>query len=70
MMIVCSPSVYFYHGWKFEIHSYSGPCPLKANDEPYTNIPSKFWNIWENFDRLTKQEKDKYKIYWGGCKYI
>jgi hypothetical protein len=35
--------------WRFDLHRYSGPWPIKRNGEPYAKVPSTFWAAWEDW---------------------
>jgi hypothetical protein len=49
--------IYEYKGVIFEVHRYCGPCKLKKDWEPATRMGRKFWNLWSEWDKLTKEEK-------------
>lgn len=66
---ICGPKVYKYKDCVFEFHSYMGPCPLTKKGDPFKRIPNKFWKLWDEFDSLSEEEKDKYFI-GGGCRYF
>lgn len=67
---ICGPSVYKYMGWQFEIHSYCGPWPHKANGEPRKKAGAKFWEVYAEFNKLSQEEKDKCRVHTGGCQEI
>lgn len=53
---------YEYGGWLFEIHSYFGPLLLNRNTgEIRDNPPAAFWRAWEEFDKLTDKERERYR---------
>lgn len=58
--IVTYSNVYRYKGYYFEWHGYSGPWPLKKDGDLRKNIPSGFWDMIDEFIKLTKKEKEKY----------
>ena len=52
---------YRYGGFYFEIHPYCGPCELKAGGSPKNNNPPRrFWEMWDQFDKLSQSDKDLY----------
>jgi hypothetical protein len=63
---LCGPRIYEYKGVEFEVHSYCGPCPLRKDGSPKVRIPKTFWPLYEEFDKLSKEEKKKYHL-GGGC---
>lgn len=67
---LCGPSVYAYDGWTFEIHSYSGPWPVRKDGELYKYASKRFWNMWERFSALSKEEKDACLVFEGGCRWV
>jgi hypothetical protein len=69
--IICSPVVYEYKGILFEFHSYCGPWPLKkSNHYPKKYAGKKFWDMWDEFSKLPKEEQMTYNIHRGGCQRI
>ena len=67
--IVCAPKVYHYKYVTFEFHPYYGPRPLRKDGEPRKVIPKSFWAVWEEFSKLSEQEKEFYRI-GGGCTIV
>jgi hypothetical protein len=67
---LCSSPVYEYGGFTFEVHSYCGPNPLRKDGELMVRIPKRFWDVWEQFRVLSKDEKDAAMVVWGGCQPI
>ena len=63
---LCGPKLYRYDGLFFEVHSYCGPHPLKADGELKKQAGRKFWKMVEQFQALTDKEKSTYRI-GGGC---
>ncbi len=53
--------VYDYAGFLFEMHRYHGPISLRRDHEPRERIPVGFWGAWEEFDKLTSDEKERYR---------
>ena len=66
---ICGPHLYKYGGWFFEISTYGGPWPLKKDGELRKRAGRKFWNMYKEFDKLTKEERQQYRI-GGGCQAI
>ena len=55
--------MYDFDGYLFEIHSYFGPIPLRRdNHDPRVNIPARFWDAWERFEKLSPAERDDFKV--------
>jgi hypothetical protein len=52
-------TVYEYKGFFFEVHRYMGPCKLKKNGDPAERQGRRFWKVWEEWDRLSAEEKEK-----------
>jgi len=55
--ILTMADIYEYKGVIFEVHRYCGPCKLKKDWEPAARMGRKFWKIWSEWDKLTKEEK-------------
>lgn len=68
--IICSQAVYEYKGVTFEFHSYCGPWPLKKNGDHKKYAGKKFWNLWDEFSKLPKEEQNSYNIHRGGCQIV
>jgi hypothetical protein len=54
--------VYQYKGFTFEMHHWLGPCKLNADLEPAARMGRKFWKVWCEWDKLTKEEQDATRI--------
>lgn len=69
---LCSPRLYEFEGVRFEVHSYSGPCPVDAAGNPQflggKNDP--FWKLWERFRALSPEQQSGYLLQDGGCQRI
>lgn len=66
---ICTAPIYEYQGWRFEVHGYFGPWPIRRdNDEPFKRVgeKSKFWEVWSEFDNLPDAEQRKHRV-GGGC---
>jgi len=68
--IICSPAVYEYKGTLFEFHSYCGPWPLKKDGNPKKYAGKEFWDLWDEFSKLTRDEQNSYNIHRGGCQVL
>jgi len=57
---LCYSHGYRFDGWYFEIHSYCGPWPLNKDGELRATPPGlKFWQMWERFQALSEEEREK-----------
>lgn len=65
----CGPRIYVYKGWKFEVSPSCGPWPLKQNGDPRERAGAVFYEIFSEFNRLSKEDKLKHRI-GGGCEPI
>jgi hypothetical protein len=64
---MCSARQYRFEGWLFEDAGMAhGPWPLKKNGDPREKAGRKFYKMWGRFDKLSKAEKEKYRV-GGGC---
>jgi len=67
---LCSPRMYEYDGWFFEIHSYCGPSPLNKDGNPRKTLPGRiFWKMYDRFAKLTKCQQNRYRV-GGGCQAL
>jgi hypothetical protein len=55
--IITLADIYEYKGFTFEMHHYCGPCKLKKNFEPAAAMGRRFWEVWSEWNQLTKKEK-------------
>jgi hypothetical protein len=55
--IITMADIYEYKGFTFEVHRYCGPCKLKKDWTPAAAMGRKFWRVWSEWDKLTKEEK-------------
>jgi hypothetical protein len=60
--ILTLADIYQYKGFTFEVHRYCGPIKLKKDWEPAAAMGRKFWKVWGEWDKLTKEEKAKTQI--------
>jgi hypothetical protein len=63
---ICSPRMYVFGGWEFEISAYGGPWPLKKDGELRECAGRTFWKMISEFEKLTAEEKKAHRI-GGGC---
>ncbi len=59
---ICGPKVYRFNGYYFEWHNYCGPSPLRKDGELSQRTPKGFWDMVEEFQALSSEEKEKYRI--------
>jgi hypothetical protein len=55
--IITMADIYRYKGFTFEVHRFCGPCKLKKDWEPAAAMGRRFWKVWSEWDKLTKEEK-------------
>ena len=63
---ICGPHEYVFEGVHFEIHSYCGPWPLKKDGDPKARAGKKFFDLYDRFRALSKEEQEKCHL-GGGC---
>jgi len=68
--VICSSPMYVYKGVLFEVHSFCGPYPLKKDYKPKKRIGNKFYDLYSEFCKLSKEEQEKCKVYDGGCQFF
>ena len=63
--VISLANIYFYKGYYFENHSYCGPQRVKKKDlEPCKNYLGRtFYKIWKEWNKLSKRDKEKTRIY-------
>lgn len=57
---------YRYKGVTLEWHNYCGPTVLNRHTEQernYRNISLRIWSLVNQFARLSKEQKEQYRIY-------
>ena len=64
--IVCSPRVYSYKGWTFEVSSAPVPWPLRKDGELRARAGNVFWRIYSGWEGLPDDEKQRTRV-GGGC---
>lgn len=63
---ICGPRLYEFEGWFFEVHSYCGPWPLKKDGALRKRAGKVFFDIFDRFSKLSKEEQEKHRV-GGGC---
>ena len=61
-VIMCGSKVYKYKGYFFEWHSFCGPSPLRKDGELSKKIPKGFWDMIDEFCKMTDFEKEPYRV--------
>lgn len=62
--MLCLANIYEYQGFVFEYHSYLGPCQLRKKDlEPAGRVSKDFWDMILDFEKLTQEQREEYRIY-------
>lgn len=64
--IICSPRVYEFKGWTFEVSSASGPWPLRRDGELRARAGRVFWKVYSEWEDLSDDEKQRTRV-GGGC---
>jgi hypothetical protein len=60
--ILTTADIYEFKGFTFEVDHYGLPCKLKKNGEPAAAMGRRFWAIWIEWDKHTKEEKSATQI--------
>jgi hypothetical protein len=54
---------YKFQGYRFEVHYYFGPTPIRLRGaDPRKTIPKGFWKMWDEFTKLTKKQRVEFQI--------
>ena len=61
--IMTFADIYEFKGFIFEFHSYLGPVKLKKDYDPASRMGRKFGKAFEEWDKLTPEEKLKTQIF-------
>ncbi len=61
--IITLANIFKYQNFYFEFHSYLGPVKLKKDLEPAKLSGRKFYKMINRWDKLTKKQKEKTRIY-------
>jgi len=59
---LCCTDAYKYKGYYFQWHNYTGPCALRKDGEPSRRNPAGFWDMIEEFAKMTDEEKEVYRV--------
>lgn len=64
--ITCYSKAYKYsfdgREYYFEWHNYCGPSPLTKSGDVSERFPRLFWDMIDEFDKLSNHEKEKYRV--------
>ncbi len=60
--IMTVANIYQFKGFTFQSHPYLGPLKLKKDFDPASRMGRKFFQIYEEWDKLTPEEKSKTQI--------
>jgi hypothetical protein len=62
--VVTLANIYEFRGFVFEFHPYLGPVKLRKSDhEEAARTGRKFWKVFEEWDKLSKEEKEETRIF-------
>ena len=61
--IMTVPNVYQYKGFTFELHTFFGPVKVNKNFEPAAAMGRKFYKVYREWNKLTKDEKAATQIF-------
>ena len=61
--IMTVANVYQYKGFTFEFHTLFGPVKVNKNFEPSAAMGRKFYKVYSEWDKLTKEEKAATQIF-------
>lgn len=61
--IMTVANIYQYKGFIFEFHTFFGPVKVKKNFDPASAMGRKFWRMYAEWDKLTKEEKLETQIF-------
>ena len=61
--IISLANGYKFEGFYFEYHSYLGPTKMNKNGEFSKRTGRKFYKMIDSFEKLSKNEREKYRIY-------
>ena len=61
---LCSPRIYRYDGWFFEWGF--RPWPLRKNGNPRETAGRDFYEMFDRFSALSKEDQENYRV-GGGC---
>jgi hypothetical protein len=61
--IMTLANIYQFKGFTFESHFHLGPLKLKKDFDPASRMGRKFWKMYAEWDKLTKEEKLETQIF-------
>ena len=61
--IMTVANVYQFKGFTFEFHSLFGPVKVNKDFNPSAAMNSKFYKVYSEWDKLTKEEKAETQIF-------
>ena len=61
--IMTVANVYQYKGFTFEFHSLFGPVKVNKDLNPSARMGRKFYKVFSEWDKLTKEEKAETQIF-------
>ena len=61
--IMTVANVYHYQGFTFEFHSLFGPVKVNKDFNPSACMGRKFYKVYSEWDKLTKEEKAATQIF-------
>ena len=63
---ICSPKIFEYAGWTFEMSPTGGPWPLKQDGQLRVRAGKKFYRDIEPFFEMSDEDQKRYRV-GGGC---
>ena len=61
--IMTLANIYQYKGFTFEFHIFLGPVKVNKNFQPSARMGRKFYKVFEEWNKLTKDEKAATQIF-------
>jgi hypothetical protein len=61
--IMTIANIYQFKGFLFEFHSLFGPVKVNKNFDPASRMGRKFWKMYSEWDKLSKEEKAATQIF-------
>jgi hypothetical protein len=61
--IMTLANIYQFKGFTFEFHPFLGPIKVNKNFEPAAAMGRKFFKVYSEWDKLTKEEKAETQIF-------
>ena len=61
--IMTLANIYQYKGFTFEFHIFLGPVKVNKNFQPSARMGRKFYKVFSEWDKLTKDEKVATQIF-------